>query len=52
MGSFKKIDLFFNESPYESFSDIEIEADSITKYDHLMQRVDLTDIEVMVNSKK
>ncbi len=48
----KKIALFFNESPYESFSDIEIEADSITKYDHLMQRVDLKDIEVMVNSKK
>jgi methionyl-tRNA synthetase len=47
-----KIALFFNESPYESFSDIEIEADSITKYDHLMQRVDLIDIEVMINSKK
>ena len=47
-----KIALFFNESPYESFSDIEIEADSITKYEHLMQRLDLKDIEVMVNSKK
>jgi methionyl-tRNA synthetase len=47
-----KIALFFNESPYESFSDIEIEADSITKYDHLMQRVDSIDIEVMINSKK
>ena len=47
-----KIALFFNESPYESFSDIEIEADSITKYEHLMQRLDLKDIEAMVNSKK
>ena len=48
----KKISLFFNELPYESFSDIEIEANSITKYEHLMQRLDLKDIEAMINSNK
>jgi len=47
-----KISLFFNELPYESFSDIEIEANSITKYEHLMQRLDLKDIEAMINSNK
>ena len=46
------IALFFNESPYESFSDIVIEADSITNYKHLMQRLDLKDIEAMADSNK
>jgi len=47
-----KIALFFNESPYDSFLDIEIEANSITKYEHLMQRLDLKDIEAMIDSNK
>jgi len=46
------IALFFNESPYDSFSDIVIEADSITNYKHLMQRLDLKDIEAMADSNK
>ena len=32
-----KIALFFNESPYESFSSIDTETDSITNYVHLLQ---------------
>ncbi|MDB4040485.1 methionine--tRNA ligase [Methylophilaceae bacterium] len=47
-----KIALFFNESPYESFSNIETEAVLITNYVHLLQRLDLNDIEEMVNSNK
>ena len=47
-----KIALFFNESPYESFSSIETETDSITNYVHLLQRLDLKDIEGMVDSNK
>ena len=47
-----KIALFFNESPYESFSDIETEANEINKYEHLMQRLDLKDIEAMIVTKK
>jgi methionyl-tRNA synthetase len=47
-----KIALFFNESPYESFSNIETEAVLITNYVHLLQRLDLNDIEGMVNSNK
>jgi methionyl-tRNA synthetase len=43
---------FFNESPYESFSDIEIEANSINKYEHLMQRLDIKDIEAMITSNE
>jgi len=47
-----KIALFFNESPYESFSSIDTETDSITNYVHLLQRLDLKDIEGMVDSNK
>ena len=47
-----KIALFFNESPYESFSDIETEANEINKYEHLIQRLDLKDIEAMIVTKK
>ena len=47
-----KIALFFNESPYKSFSDIETEANEINKYEHLMQRLDLKDIEAMIVTKK
>ena len=45
-----KISLFFNESSYESFLSIEFEATSISKYEHLLQRLDLKGIEAMVNA--
>ena len=46
-----KIAKFFNESPYDSFSSIQKEAIVINKYEHLMQRLELTDIERMLESK-
>jgi len=47
-----KIALLFKESPYESFSNIDIEAVEINKYEHLIQRVDLKDIEAMLENNK
>ena len=44
------IALFFNEHAYKSFSSIEIEAISINKYEHLMQRLDLKNIKNMVDA--
>ena len=46
-----KIALFFNETPYDSFSVAKIEASQINKYEHLMQRLDIKNIEVMVDEK-
>ena len=47
-----KIALFFKETPYDNFSNIEIEANAINKYEHLMQRLESKDIEGMVDSSK
>lgn len=47
-----KIALFFRETPYDTFSNIEIEANAINKYEHLMQRLESKDIEGMVDSGK
>ena len=47
-----KIALFFRETPYDTFSNIEIEANAINKYEHLMQRLESKDIEGMVDSSK
>ena len=46
-----KIAKFFNESPYDLFLSIEKEAIVINKYEHLMQRLELADIEGMLESK-
>jgi methionyl-tRNA synthetase len=47
-----KVALFFKETPYDTFSNIEIEANAINKYEHLMQRLESKDIEGMVDSGK
>ena len=47
-----KIALFFKETPYDNFSNIEIEANAINKYEHLMQRLESKDIKGMVDSSK
>ena len=47
-----KVALFFRETPYDTFSNIEIEANAINKYEHLMQRLESKDIEGMVDSSK
>ena len=47
-----KVALFFRETPYDTFSNIEIEANEINKYEHLMQRLESKDIEGMVDSSK
>ena len=47
-----KVALFFKETPYDTFSNIEIEANAINKYEHLMQRLESKDIEGMVDSSK
>ena len=47
-----KIALFFRETPYDTFSNIEIEANAINKYEHLIQRLESKDIEGMVDSGK
>jgi methionyl-tRNA synthetase len=47
-----KIALLFKETPYESFSNIDVEAVEINKYEHLIQRVDLKDIAAMVENNK
>jgi len=47
-----KIALLYKESPYESFSSIDIEAVEINQYEHLIQRVDLKDIAAMVENNK
>ena len=47
-----KVALFFKETPYDTFSNIEIEANAINKYEHLIQRLESKDIEGMVDSGK
>ena len=47
-----KVALFFRETPYDTFSNIEIEANAINKYEHLMQRLESKDIKGMVDSSK
>ena len=47
-----KVALFFRETPYDTFSNIEIEANAINKYEHLIQRLESKDIEGMVDSGK
>ena len=47
-----KVALFFKETPYDTFSNIEIEANAINKYEHLMQRLESKDIKGMVDSSK
>ena len=47
-----KVALFFKETPYDTFSNIEIEANAINKYEHLIQRLESKDIEGMVDSSK
>ena len=48
----EKIAYLFKESPYESFSNINIEAIEINKYEHLIQRLDFKDIESMVDNSR
>jgi len=43
---------FFKETPYESFSNIEIEVVEINKFEHLMQRLDSKNIEAMLDSNQ
>ena len=46
-----KISVFFNEQPYELFDDLQSESLVINKYEHLMKRLDLSDIDEMLKNK-
>ncbi len=46
-----KISIFFKEQPYELFDDLKSESLEINKYEHLMKRLDLSDIDEMLDNK-
>ncbi|MAR99867.1 MAG: methionine--tRNA ligase [Nitrosomonadales bacterium] len=45
-----KISIFFNEHPYKLFDDLESESLEINKYEHLMKRLDSSDIDEMLKN--
>ena len=43
-----KIESFFNDN-FQSFDQVELSAKTITKYEHLLSRIEQKDIDAMIN---